>query len=139
MRNNIDKTLSILGMARRAGILIVGQDSVKSRLSHKDKLFVLFPEDAQYRSEKTFLSLTKKVDNYVVLKGVSMEQLAHAIGINSTMVVALPERSSFVSGIKNSLNHLGSIEGGVAVGKNESIRTCQDIGVGQQRSDKDSL
>ena len=139
MRNNIEKTLSILGMARRAGILIVGQDSVKSRLSHKDKLFVMFPEDAPCRSEKTFLSLTKKADNYVVLKGISMEQLAHAIGINRAVVVALPERSSFVAGIKSSLNHLGSIEGGVAIGQNESIRTCQSIGIGQQRSDKDSL
>jgi len=101
---NIEKTLSLLGMARRAGVLIIGQDSVKSSLSHEDKLFILFPEDVPYRSEKTFMSLTKNADNYAVLEGISIEQLAHAIGVNRAVVVALPEQSSFVSGIKSSLN-----------------------------------
>ena len=103
--HDIGKTLSLLGMARRAGVLIIGQDSVKSSLSHGDKLFILFPEDAVYRSEKTFTSLKKKAD-YAVLDGISIEQLAHAIGVNRTVVVALPEQSGFVSGIKSSITLL---------------------------------
>ena len=99
---DIEKTLSLLGMARRAGVLIIGQDSVKSSLSRGDKLFILFPEDAVYRSKNTFTSLTKNVD-YAVLDGITIEQLAHAIGVNRTVVVALPERSGFVSGIKSSI------------------------------------
>jgi len=137
--HNIEKTLSLLGMARRAGMLIIGQDSVKSNLSQRDKLFILFPEDALHLSEKTFLSLTKSVDNYAVLEGVSVEQLARAIGVNRAVVVALPERSGFVSKIKSSLNNRSSTEGGVAIGQSESVRTCQNIGTGQQGDDKNSL
>ena len=98
---NIEKILSLLGMARRAGVLIIGQDGVKSNLSRRNKLFILFPEDASRCAEKTFLSLTKKADNYAVLEGISIERLSHATGVNRTVVVALPERSSFVSGIKS--------------------------------------
>jgi len=90
-------------MARRAGALIIGQDSVKSKLSNGEKLFILFPEDAPSESEKTFLSLTKNAD-YVVLEGISIERLAHAIGVNRAIVVALPEKSGFISGIESSLN-----------------------------------
>jgi len=136
---DIEKTLSLLGMARRAGILIIGQDSVKSSLSHRDKLFLLFPEDALHRSSKTFLSLTKNADNYAVLEGVSIEQLAHAIGVNRAVVVALPEHSGFVLKIKSSLNHRSSIEGGVAIGQSESVRTCQNVGTGLQGDDKNSI
>jgi len=132
-----EKILSLLGMARRAGALIIGQDGVKSSLSHGDKLFMLFPEDV--RSGKTFLSLTKNADNYVVLEGISTERLAHATGVNRAVVVALPERSSFVSGIKSSLNYGGSIEGGVVIGQSESVRTCQSVGTGLQGDDKDPL
>ena len=132
---DIEKTLSLLGMARRAGVLIIGQDSVKSSLSQKDKLFILFPEDVLHRSKKTFLSLTKNVDNYSVLEGVSIEQLAYAIGVNRAVVVALPEQSGFVSKIKSSLNNWSSIEGGVAIGQSESVRTCKSTGTGLQGDD----
>jgi ribosomal protein L7Ae-like RNA K-turn-binding protein len=137
--HNIEKTLSLLGMARRAGILIIGQDSVKSNLSQREKLFILFPEDVLHKSEKTFLSLTKNVDNYAVLEGISVEQLARAIGVNRAVVVALPERSGFVSKIKSSLNNWNCTEGGVAIGQNKIIRTRQNIGTGQQGDDKNSL
>jgi len=102
--HDIEKILSLLGMARRARVLIIGQDSVKSSLSHGDKLFILFPEDVPSVSEKTFLSLSKKA-NYAVLEGISIERLAHALGVNRAVVVALPERSGFVSGIKSNLNY----------------------------------
>ena len=109
-----EKVLSILGMARRAGVLIIGQDNVKSSLSHRDKLFILFPEDAPNGSEKTFKSLSKKAE-HAVLDGISTERLSHAIGVNRAVVVALPERSGFVSGIKSST------EGGVVIEQSESI------------------
>ena len=112
-----EKNLSLLGMARRAGVLIIGQDSVKSSLSRKEKLFIMFPEDAPDRSQKTYASLTKYADNYAVLEGVTIEQLAHAIGVERVVVVALPLESGFVSKIKDSLNHLGSIEGGGTIGQ----------------------
>ncbi|MCL1875713.1 MAG: hypothetical protein FWF87_05590 [Synergistaceae bacterium] len=135
----IEKNLSLLGMARRAGVLIIGQDSVKSSLSRRENLFIMFPEDAPVRSEKTYASIVKYADDYAVLKGVSMERLARAIGVARAVVVALPERSGFVSKIKSSLNHLGSIEGGVTFGQSENIRTCQNSGTGQQGDDENSL
>ena len=134
-----EKKLSLLGMARRAGVLIIGQDNVKSCLSRREKLFIMFPEDAPVRSEKTFTSIAGNSDNYAVLKGVTIEQLAHAIGVTRAVVVALPERSGFVLKIKSSLNHLGSIEGGVTIGQSENIRTCQNTGTGQQGDDENSL
>jgi ribosomal protein L7Ae-like RNA K-turn-binding protein len=135
----VEKNLSLLGMARRAGILIIGQDSVKSSLARREKLFIMFPEDAPRKSQKTFLSLTKYADNYAVLEGVSIERLGSAIGVERAVVVALPEQSGFVSKIKSSLNHLDSIEGGVAIGQSENIRTCQNFGTGQQGDDENSL
>jgi len=136
---SVEKKLSLLGMARRAGVLIIGQDSVKSSLSRREKLFIMFPEDAPSRSQKTFISLTKYADNYALLEGVSIEQLAHAIGVERAVVVALPEQSGFVSKIKSSVINLGSIEGGVTIGQSENIRTCQNAGIGQQGDDENSL
>lgn len=134
-----EKNLSLLGMARRAGALIIGQDSVKSNLSRREKLFIMFPEDAPINSESTFSSIAKNCDNYAILEGITTEQLAHAIGVKRAVVVALPERSGFVTKIKSSLNHLGSIEGGVTIGQSENIRTCQNTGTGQQGDDENSL
>lgn len=98
-----EKILSLLGMARRAGVLIIGQDGVKSRLSRGDKLFMLFPDDAPLNSERTFMSLTKNTGSYAVLDGISTERLAHAIGVSRAVVVALPDGNGFIEGIKNSL------------------------------------
>ena len=137
--HNIEKTLSLLGMARRAGALIIGQDSVKFRLSRADGLFLLFPEDALHKSRKTFLSFTKNARDYAVLEGISTERLAHAIGVGNAVVVALPEQSGFVSGIKSSLNQLGSIEGSVTIEQSENIRACKNIGIEQQGDDESSL
>ena len=137
--HNIEKTLSLLGMARRAGMLIIGQDSVKSKLSRRDKLFLLFPEDAPHRSQKTFTSFTKNAHNYAVLEGVSTERLAQAIGVENAVVVALPEQSDFVLGIKSNLNYLGSIEGSVTIEQSENIRTCKNFGIKQQGDDENSL
>jgi ribosomal protein L7Ae-like RNA K-turn-binding protein len=101
---SIEKTLSLLGMARRAGVLIIGQDGVKSRLSNGEELFILFPEDAESKSQKTFSSIAKRADNYAVLEGISIERLAHAIGVARAVVVALPEQSGFVTRIKSGLD-----------------------------------
>jgi hypothetical protein len=135
---NIEKTLSLLGMTRRAGMLIIGQDSVKSRLSRGDELFLMFPDDAPYRSRKTFLSFTKNTHNYTVLEGISTDQLARAIGVGNVVVVALPEQSGFVSGIKSNLNFSDSIEGSATIEQSENIRTCKNIRIKQQGDDENS-
>ncbi|MCL2147412.1 MAG: hypothetical protein FWH52_06355 [Synergistaceae bacterium] len=137
--HNIEKTLSLLGMARRAGVLIIGQDSVKSRLSRRDELFLMFPEDAPHISRKTFTSLTVNTHNYAVLEGIPAEELAHAIGVGNAVVVALPEQSGFVTSIKSNLNHLGGIEGSVTIEQSENIRTCKNIGIKQQGDDENPL
>ena len=96
-----------LGLARRAGELIVGQDRVLDSLSAGQNLFVLLTRD---HSETLKRAIDAKAVDVHVLAGVSRLELGQLLGLRQAQIVALPVRSGFAEKIKGLLP-----EGGNAV------------------------
>ncbi len=82
---------ALLGLARKAGELLVGQDRVLEQLD-RGRLMVIFSED---RSETLERSIRAKGVSVAVLAGVCRSELGHAIGLQGTQVVAIAESSGF--------------------------------------------
>ncbi|RKJ77429.1 DUF448 domain-containing protein [Pyramidobacter sp. CG50-2] len=96
-----------LGLARRAGELIVGQDRVLGELSAGQNLFVLLTHDHSVTLKR---SIDAKNAGAHVLAGVSRLELGQLLGLRQAQIVALPVRSGFAEKIKGLLP-----EGGNAV------------------------
>lgn len=96
-----------LGLARRAGELIVGQDRVLESLSAGRNLLVLLTHD---HSDPLKRTVDAKNAAAHVLAGVSRLELGQLLGLRQAQIVALPVRSGFVEKIKGLLP-----EGGNAV------------------------
>lgn len=88
--------LGILGIARRARVLLIGQDIVKSSLARGDSLLILFAGD---KASSFFRSLGKgryaEKCSVHVLSGISADDLSAALGMGNVQVAALPLRSGF--------------------------------------------
>jgi ribosomal protein L7Ae-like RNA K-turn-binding protein len=95
-----ERALSLLGMARRARELLVGQDRVLGAIKDGRSLFIAAAEDcAQNVLRKIH---TTKCDIRVV-SGLSREALGAAIGVTNAQIVALPSGSGFVKKLKELL------------------------------------
>jgi ribosomal protein L7Ae-like RNA K-turn-binding protein len=94
--------LSLLGLARRAGLLLIGQDDVLGE--PKQRLFIVRTEDCSP-------SVLRKVERKLagsgsvcfVIKGVSRERLGRSIGVNSAQIAALPIESGFAKNLSELL------------------------------------
>ncbi|NLM70358.1 MAG: hypothetical protein GX181_00160 [Synergistaceae bacterium] len=98
-RDLVGSLLSYLGLARRSGVLIIGQDNVKSSLARREKLLLLFSDT----NSAFFRSIRSRLDEegvVVVAPGnITGEELSSAIGAKNVKVVALPLRSGFAKKI----------------------------------------
>lgn len=110
--------VAALGMARRAGELIIGQDRVMGALSAGEKLLVLTSADA---SETLRRALSIRGVRFRPMNGVDRRALGGALGLRQTVIAALPEGSGFAE----KLNELIPEEGGTAVEQDESLRACE--------------
>lgn len=96
-----------LGLARRAGELIIGQDRVLKSLSGGENLLVLLTRDY---SDTLKRAIDAKNAGVHVLAKVSRLELGQLLGLRQAQIVALPVRSGFAEKIKGLLP-----EGGYAV------------------------
>ncbi|MCI6261484.1 MAG: DUF448 domain-containing protein [Pyramidobacter sp.] len=94
-----------LGLARRAGELIVGQDRVLNSLSAGQNLSVLLTRD---HSETLKRAIDAKAADVHVLAGVSRLELGQLLGLRQAQIVALPLRSGFAEKIKGLLPEGGN-------------------------------
>ncbi len=91
--------LSVLGFARRAGVLLIGQDIVKSSLARRESLLVLFAgKDTSFQRS---LQKGRYAEKCHLLNppGITEAELSAAIGSRNVKVVALPLRSGFAQRI----------------------------------------
>ena len=96
------RALSLLGLARRAGLLLVGQDEVLGAL--KSRLFIVTTEDCSPSVlRKVERKLTDRGSVCFVIKGVSRERLGRSIGANSAQIAALPIESGFAKNLSELL------------------------------------
>ena len=110
MKKQKEALLSVFGMARRANILQIGQDIVKSSLARGESLMVLFAgegESSFYRSLQNGRFAEKST--ITVLPDISGSELSAAIGSGNVKVVALPLRSGFARSISQLLAEGGDV------------------------------
>jgi len=92
----LEKALSLLGIARRAGLILIGMDVVKSSLSAGNKLLVLVSEDPSRQVRRTLDAFSER-DRAKVLEvsGLKRERLGNAVGLGPVQLIAIPEGHVF--------------------------------------------
>ncbi|MCE5200933.1 MAG: hypothetical protein LLF78_00250 [Synergistaceae bacterium] len=95
MDNISEQFMNTMGMARRAGKLIVGQDNVFAAMK-RDPLLVIVTDDC---SASVLRSLGAGVDRgtvrVVTMKDTDRTVLGAHLGVGSAQVAALPLKSGF--------------------------------------------
>ena len=97
-REAAGKILSLLGLARRARELVIGQDRVFAALRAGRKLCAIASEDC---SQNVMRKARAAMRGVIVIPGLSGESLGAAVGINSAKIVALPSESGFTRKIED--------------------------------------
>lgn len=106
---------SLLGLSRRAGMVYIGTDSVKSQ-SAKESLLILTAADCSPAVEKIAEGKVDVSGHVVLHLPLTTVELSAALGAVNVQVTALPERSGLADKIKMLLQ-----EGGIALEQNESV------------------
>jgi ribosomal protein L7Ae-like RNA K-turn-binding protein len=104
--DKIERSLSLLGMARKARELIVGPDRVFRAIKDGRKLFVITSVDC---SENILRKTRSAAPESFVFEGISRESLGRGIGVMSAQIVALPCESGFVKKLKELLKWGGTL------------------------------
>lgn len=92
----VDKVLSLLSMARRAGELLIGQDKIFDAIRRKKKLVVLVTEDCSANVMRTLNAAAERGDIKIFkIEGTERTALGERIGTASAQAAALPEQSGF--------------------------------------------
>jgi ribosomal protein L7Ae-like RNA K-turn-binding protein len=92
MDEGINKNLlNMLGLARRAGLLLIGQDQVlASRKSH-ESMVVVVTNDCSANVRRALQSWEDKGEvTVIVLKNTDRATLGAYLGVGSTQIAALP-------------------------------------------------
>jgi ribosomal protein L7Ae-like RNA K-turn-binding protein len=102
----VNKVLSLLGLAKRAGKVIVGTDAVISKLQVNDLHLIFIAKDS---SLATIDKIEKKAFYYNVriIKSFTSDEISNAIGSNNNKVIGISD-SGFA---KAMINHTVEVEG----------------------------
>jgi len=95
-----EQALSLLGMARRAGALVVGQDRVFSAMRDGGEFFIVASADC---SRNVLRKMSSSNCETLVASSFSRESLGTAVGVMNAQIVALPGGSGFVKKLKELL------------------------------------
>jgi ribosomal protein L7Ae-like RNA K-turn-binding protein len=95
-----ERALSLLGMARRARELLIGQDMVLAAARSGRRMFIMVSDDC---SPNVLLRAGGAQNDVRVIKGVSREELGAALGVTNAQITALPDGSGFVKKLKDLL------------------------------------
>lgn len=102
-----EKVLSLLGMARRARVLLIGQDQVLSALPKG--IFMIRTEDCSAAVLRKIEPSLRRGSACCVLQGVSREELGRSLGIQSAQIAALPMKSGFTKKLAEMLQAGGAL------------------------------
>ncbi|MDR1915392.1 MAG: ribosomal L7Ae/L30e/S12e/Gadd45 family protein [Synergistaceae bacterium] len=104
------RVLSLLGIARRAGELIFGQDQVIGALKKKKRLFIVWTADCSQAVIRKIEPLLEKRSISCVLKDVSRENLGRSLGVQCAQIAALPVEGGFAKKLTELLHSGGRCE-----------------------------
>lgn len=103
----LKRALSLLGMARRAGVLAIGQDRVLSTLG-TSLCLVISTEDCSRNVLRKLTALAgRSKSKWYALDGVTREDLGKALGVAGAQVVALPLKGGFADKLSELLQQGG--------------------------------
>lgn len=98
---NTRKMLALLGLARRAGRLVIGFSAVEQEVRGSRKVLVIAASDmggAQMSKVNRFENLAGLIDD-----ALTSEQMADAFGRNKLAIIAVSD-SGFIKGIKKLID-----------------------------------
>ena len=88
------KLLSMLGLAKRAGAIIIGTDLVTKTLPSGRVKLVMYAEDASANTEKKITDKCRFYNTSCIKTGFSGDELAHATGkLSSVMVIGITDEN----------------------------------------------
>lgn len=94
------KVLDMLGMARRAGALLVGQDKVLPALKSGEALAVFVTDDCSVNVSRHIEAAAERGDAEIfLLEGTGRTELGASLGVTAAQIAALPVKSGFVKKI----------------------------------------
>lgn len=94
------KVLDMLGMARRAGELLVGQDKVLPALKGAEKFAVFVTDDCSANvSRHIETAVQRGTAEIFLLEGTGRGELGASLGITAAQTAALPMKSGVVKKI----------------------------------------
>lgn len=100
-----DRVLNILGLARRAGMLLIGQDQVLSAAKAGTRLLVITSDDV---SAAVLRSLRPHEEKGAVVRvafaDADRTELGERVGLAAAQIAALPRQSGFAKKILNIFN-----------------------------------
>ncbi len=102
----LEEIKSLLGLSRRAGELLVGQDRTLEGLSSGKNLFVLLAND---HSAVLKRAIDVKTTDYSVLKEINRVEFGHLLGLRQAQIAALPAGSGFAEKIKKLIQEGGNV------------------------------
>lgn len=101
---DLERLLSMLGLARRARALIIGQDKVLA--AKLNKLLVVTSSDPAANVSR---KLENREDGSSIysIEGLSRERLGTAVGLISTQIVAIDHKNGFAKKLEGLLKQGG--------------------------------
>lgn len=94
------RVLDMLGMARRAGGLLVGQDKVLPALKGAEKFAVFVTDDCSANVSRHVEAAEKRgTAEIFLLEGTGRGELGASLGITAAQIAALPVKSGFMKKI----------------------------------------
>ena len=100
-----NKFLSAIGLAKRAGKVVKGTDSVRDQMKKKRAVLTVIASDVSDNTKKEILDTSEYYGGETILVPYTMAELSHALGKDSLTACAAITDISFKTLIKNSLEH----------------------------------
>lgn len=94
------KVLSMMGLCRRAGELIIGTDLVTKKLPSKKIKLVIYAENSSQNTEKKILDKCSFYGVEVLRAQLNSDEIGQAIGKSGTVCVVGVTNESFSSKLK---------------------------------------
>lgn len=100
--SSLDQIMNLLGLARRAGILSIGQDNVFAALKKRERLLVLTASDASVNVMRRLdVAVQRGAATQIALDAVDRNTLGAQIGVSAAQIAALPSNNGLAIKILN--------------------------------------
>lgn len=102
--------LSLIGLGRRAGIIVIGQDRVLQAIKKRKKYVIILSSDRSDALARSILQLsTKSGHSTIYLENIDREEMGEALGLAHCQIVAIPSSNGLAKKISHQILEGGKI------------------------------